>query len=148
MILFSYDEWVEVNEERITKISLKKFTELYEKYAHNNNQILYKRIHNPDFTIGLFKKDADYSTSLQPIKEKSLTCLQNDKHIPNTELFIVVPFKGALFSILHREELKKGYWKDRIEWLNTLQEKELWTESSCLLIHEKVWNEFIIKDIN
>jgi hypothetical protein len=162
MNIYNFDRWNDLNEERITPISLDKFKELMNKYAHSNqNVFLYKKIINPKSKIGIFytttKQFENHIKELKsgekqewygfPQRELSLVCY-NYVEKEEGETFIVFPFKSSLFTISSKKEwdnevtsenCNKGYWTDKIKWMENLDHREFWTESPCLIISEKTW---------
>lgn len=89
-----------------------------------------------------------------PMRTESLVCYNYledvDEHIGET--FIVFPFKNSLFTIAPEREYnyteyqeidkyKKGYWSDKIKWLDGLTEREMWTDSPCIIIKKSLWDK-------
>lgn len=163
MNIYNFDRWNDLNEERIEPLSTEKFQELLKKYAHSNqNLFLYKKIINPKTKVGIFLKSTkqfeSHINELKsgkkqewngfPSRDMSLVCY-NYIEEEEGETFIVFPFKASLFTIspnkewnseLQSEDCNKGYWTDKIKWLDKLNNREMWTESPCLIISEKLWN--------
>lgn len=146
-----WEKFNDINEDRINKISIDNFLSLL-KNTHNNIYI-YKKIYNPDFTFGYYKKS--YKNSIDkylelPIKEKvdttypnksySIVCSTKEENEIGTT-FLVFPFKESLFTIKEGENYFKGYWRDKIKWLDKFNENELWTEDECILIKKSIWDE-------
>lgn len=163
MNIFNFDRWNDLNEDRITPIGLEKFNELLNKYAHTNqNVFLYKKIINPKTKVGVFfkttKQFENHVNELKtgekqewngfPLRDMSLVCY-NYIEKEEGETFVIFPFKSSLFTIspkkewdidVNSENCNKGYWTDKIKWLENLDQRELWTESPCLIISKKLWD--------
>lgn len=159
-MIFRWDRWIDKKEERIDKIDLELFQTILEENC-NKNKFLYKKIYQPNFKLGLFTKkkkitESYFSKNIKhtlkdenfPLRENSLVCY-NYIEKGEGDLFIVFPFKKSLFTIspLHEsshkmiiENYKKGYWVDKIKWLDTLKETEMWTDNNCLIIKKTIWD--------
>lgn len=162
MKIYSYDRWNDLNEERINPLNKDKFLELLSKYAHNNHNVfLYKKIINPKTKMGIFYKSVkqfeshlnlnNTSKNLKgfPDRETSLVCY-NYIEKEEGETFIIFPFKSSLFTIDSKIDInesddcyKKGYWVDKIKWLENIGECEMWTDSPCLIISKSEWNKLL-----
>lgn len=144
-----WEKFNDIIENRVEKITLENFLSLLRNT--NNNIFVYKKIYNPDFTFGYYKKSIkkidDYLEL--PIKEKtddsypkknySLVCSTHEEEEIGTT-FLVFPFKESLFTIKEDENYYKGYWKDKIKWLEKFDKNELWTEDDCILIKKSIWD--------
>ncbi len=146
-----YEQFNEMVEYRVKRITSDKFDELLEKT--NQENFLYKKIYNPTFTFGIFKKsykqaiDSHINTPLiertdssYPKKSYSLVCSTTEENSMGTT-FLVFPLKESLFAIKESEDYFKGYWKDKIKWLEKFKDNQLWTENDCILIKKKVWDD-------
>lgn len=140
-------------ETRIEPIIEQKFISLL-RHSNNKNYI-YKNIHEPSFSYGVYDKsykssndeyvlhrngDTEIDTSF-PEKEYSLVCSTNDDNNILGTTFLVFPFKDALFTIKHKDDYLKGFWSDKIVWLDRFKRNELWTEDKCILIEKSIWFE-------
>jgi hypothetical protein len=146
-----WEKFNDIIEDRINKISINEFI-THLNYTHNNIY-LYKKIYNPNFTFGYFQKkyknvvdnyldftlkentDASY-----PKKNFSLVCSTREEDEIGTT-FLVFPFKESLFTIKEGEDYFKGFWKDKIKWLEKFEENELWTENDCILVKKSIWDK-------
>ena len=149
-------------ENRIQTISELKFISLL-KYT-NNKCYIYKKIYEPTFNYGVYEKsfkttsdeyveysnknDIDIDTSF-PIKDYSLVCSTNEEILDSDNnlgvIFLVFPYKDALFTIKSKNEYYKGFWSDKIVWLERFTKNELWTEDKCILIEKSIWLEYLKK---
>ena len=150
MKICKWDKFNDINEDRITNISISEFFSLLKKT--HNNIFLYKQIYNPTFICGYFNKSFknnidDYlnlsileKTDISyPKRNYSLVCSpKNDEEIGTS--FLVFPYKESLFTIKENDNYYKGYWRDKIKWMDKIQDNELWTEDECLLIQKSVWD--------
>ena len=85
----------------------------------------------------LEKTDISY-----PKRNYSLVCSpKNDEEIGTS--FLVFPYKESLFTIKENDNYYKGYWKDKIKWLDKFKENELWTENECILIKKSIWDNIL-----
>ena len=88
-----------------------------------------------------------------PLRNESLVCYNYledvDEHLGET--FLIFPFKNSLFTIAPEREYnydpeidkyRKGYWSDKIMWLDNLNEREMWTDSPCLIIKKSLWDSW------
>lgn len=147
--IYKWEKFNDLIEDRVHKIDMKHFVSLLERT--HNNVYLHKNIYNPTFSFGYFNKT--YKNTVDnyldlPIKEKtddsypkknySLTCSINEENEIGTA-FLVFPFKESLFTIKEKENYYKGYWKDKIKWLESFPNCELWTENECILIKKSIW---------
>ncbi len=153
-----WEKFNDIIEDRINKISMDEFLSLLENT--HNNIFIYKKIYNPDFTFGYFKKSfkntIDNYLDL-PIKEKtdvsypkksySIVCSTEEEDEIGTT-YLVFPFKESLFTIKEGEEYYKGYWRDKIKWLEKFSKNELWTEDDCILIKKSIWDNIKSKKLN
>jgi hypothetical protein len=160
-MIFRWDRWTDKKEDRIDSISIDEFKCLLEEKCHLN-KFLYKKIYQPKFKIGMFNKTTKITESYLtnnikntlkdenfPLRENSLVCY-NYIEKGEGKLFLVFPFKESLFTIsplqesLHAsivDEYKKGYWKDKVRWLDNLKMNELWTDGNCILIEKHMWDK-------
>lgn len=167
-MICQWEKWVDLKEDRIIPINKDIFYSMNDRYTHTNtNFFLYKKIHNPTFNIGVFFKSKksvseylkkeeiqQFPTELWrsfPIRDESLVCYNYledvDDHIGET--YLVFPFKNSLFTIAPEREFNydpevskytKGYWSDKIMWLDNLNDRELWTDSPCIIIKKSLWD--------
>jgi hypothetical protein len=154
MRIFKWDRFNDIIENRIKKIDLKKFKSLLENCHNYNSTTLYKKIYQPDFEIGLFEKsvkitenyinknnDTSNIDESFPDRNYSLVCsTENLMEDDDTTLFVVLPYKESLFTIKSNEGYLKGYWKDKIKWIEKFNENKVWTDSTCLLIRKDIWD--------
>ena len=161
MKICRWDRWTDIKEDRIDSIDIQEFKKILKEKCHTD-QHLYKKIYQPKFKQGIFSKSLKVTESYfgkkqttnedtwkaYPIREYSLTCY-NYEESGEGVTYLVFPFKDSLFTISPVKEsshdgvvdnYKKGYWKDNIKWLEQLNERELWTESDCLVIEQELYN--------
>jgi len=159
-MIFKWDRWLDKTENRISTIDLKTFKILLEKNCFKN-KFIHKKIYQPTFKIGFFKKcrkitESYFSTYIKntindntyPLRENSLVCYNYIENGDGVD-FLIFPYKDSLFTIsplkesshIQTQEYKKGYWKDRIKWLENLSENELWTDGNCLIIEKKIYDK-------
>ena len=124
MRIFKWDKFNDIVEDRIVSIDVNEFNDLKENCISGN--MLYKKIYQPEFEIGLFNKshktnhyikeniNVDYT---YPKKDYSLVCTSLNESCDISTTFIVLPFKESLFTIKDNDTFLKGYWKDKIKWL-------------------------------
>jgi hypothetical protein len=150
-----WEKFNDVVENRIHKLEMNNFISLLEKT--HNNIFLYKKIYEPDFTFGYYNKSYksnidDYLNLSNQLKEKtditypkkshSLVCNINEEvDLDIGTTFLVFPFKDSLFTINDNGEYYKGYWKDKIKWLDKFNNSELWTENECILVKKTTWEK-------
>lgn len=159
MRIFKWDRFNDIIENRIKKIDMNTFKSLLENCHNYDKNVLYKKIYNPDFETGIFNKSFkkhDFFNSDEPLidntypqKNTSLVC--TSEHVlddDDTTLFVVLPYKESLFTIQKNDSFFKGYWKDKIQWIEKFNENKLWTESNCLLIKKDIWDYFTINENN
>jgi hypothetical protein len=163
MVIYDYDKWDGMNENRVTPITLARFEELMRMYCHaNTDLIMYKTIVEPSFKLGFFfksKKKVDsyfqdmvkMKTSLTdasfPSRDESILCYNYLDEDEVGVAFVVIPFLNSMFAISSTsgapdslENCKKGYWKGEVKWFEKLQHRELWTDFPCLLIEKDIWD--------
>lgn len=136
-------------ENRITKLDETSFKSLL------NNTIkdlfIFKKFLNDDFDYGLFENknvinindynyidndlNIDYS---YPNKETTLVCSTNEIDSIGTT-YIVLPYKDAFFTIKDKDNYLKGFWTEKVIWLNKFNKNELWTNDKCLLIKKDLF---------
>jgi hypothetical protein len=160
MVIYDFDKWDGMNENRVTPISLARFEELMRLYCHSNpNMILYKTIVDPTFKLGFFfkseKKMDSYLKSIKntlkdasfPDRDESILCYNFWEEDTIGTTFAVLPFLNSMFAISPTvgtpdslEACKKGYWKGDIKWLEKMSKREMWTDYPCLLIEKDIWD--------
>jgi hypothetical protein len=148
-------------EDRVQKISLECFLSLLKNTY--KNFFVYKEIYNPEFIYGYYKKTLkktsdnylgldtvtkDEINMSYPKKNFSLVCSTHEENELGTT-FLVFPFKNSFFAIKEGDKYFKGYWSDKIKWLEKFDKNELWTEDDCILIKKSAWvnikNEYRLK---
>ena len=153
MRIFKWDRFNDIVENRINEIDINKFNSLLENCHNYNETLLYKKIYQPDFSIGIFEKSVKISENFLnkkfdttkidetfPDKDYSLVCTtENVMEDDDTTLFVVLPYKESLFTIKNSSGYVKGYWKDKIKWIESFNENKVWTDSTCLLIRKDIW---------
>lgn len=138
-----------IMENRITKLNENVFQSLLKNT--NKDLYIFKKILNDDFNFGLFEnKDTinindykyddndlniDYS---YPNKETSLVCSTYETDTIGTT-YIVLPYKDAFFTIKDKDNYLKGFWSEKVIWLNKFTKNELWTNDKCLLIKKDLF---------
>jgi len=145
-----WDKFNDIIEDRIDKITMDDFLSLLETKSHNS-LFVYKKIYQPNFTFGYFKKSYKHIDSYidlrltekndvtYPRRTHSIVCSTKEEDELGTT-FLVFPFKESLFTIKQGEDCLKGYWKDKIKWLEKFSNNELWTDNDCLLIKKSIWD--------
>lgn len=146
-----WEKFNDIIEDRVNKISMDVFLSLLENT--HNKLYLYKKIYNPDFTFGYYKKSfkntidnyldlpvKEKTDESYPLKSYSIVCSTVEEDEIGTT-FLVFPFKESLFTIKEGENYFKGYWRDKIKWLEKFDENELWTEDDCILIKKSIWDK-------
>ena len=157
MRIFKWDRFNDIIENRVKKIDMNTFETLLENCYKYNSNVLYKKIYNPNFEIGIFNKSLKINEYVNdeplnidssfPSKNTSLVC--TTEHVledDDTTLFVVLPYRESLFTIKNKNDYYKGYWKDKIQWVEKFNENKLWTESNCLLIRKDIWDSFSINE--
>ena len=155
MRIFKWDRFNDIIENRINDIDLQEFKSLLENCHNYNQNLLYKKIYQPTFSIGIFNKsfkitenyinkpqEGDSIDESFPNKNYSLVCTTESlMEDDDTTLFVVLPYKESLFTIKNSSGYVKGYWRDKIKWIESFNENKVWTESTCLLIRKDIWEE-------
>jgi hypothetical protein len=156
MRIFKWDVFNDVVENRVQKIGESKFKSLLENCHNYDSTLLYKKIYQPNFEIGIFEKSVkiienstnkpqknDNVDEPYPNKNYSLVCNTTNAMDDNNDgstLFVVLPYRESLFTIKSDDTYVKGYWKDNIKWIEKFNENKVWTESTCLLIRKDIWD--------
>lgn len=145
------EKFNDIIEERIKDIDKEIFLSLLQNT--HQNKFLYKKIYAPNFSYGYFERKYkpridDYFNLTNennyedfPNKNYSLVCSTIEENEIGTT-FLVFPFKESLFTIKESDNYFKGYWRDKIKWLDKLKNNEIWTEDSCILIKKSIWINF------
>ena len=163
MNIFRWNRWIDIKEDRINSIDVKSFKNLLENNC-NANIFLHKKIYEPNFKIGIFQKSKKivenyYKPSPMfndeknwksfPLRENSLVCYNYEEDSEGKD-FLIFPYKKSLFIIspikescydLNINRYNKGYWSDKIQWLDDLDEREMWTDSDCLVIEKDLYDK-------
>ena len=153
MRIFKWDRFNDIVEKRINKIDRSDFLNMLENCYDYEDNVLYKKIYQSDFDYGIFEKSLKLNENINssthllddtyPNVNYSLVC--NSKELDDysdIDTYVVLPFKESLFTIEDKNGNKhyKGYWKDKIKWLDKYNENKVWTESKCLLIKKDIWD--------
>ncbi len=158
MRIFKWDRFNDIIESRVEKIDMKTFESLLENCHNYDTNVLYKKIYSPNFEIGIFNKSLKVNEFFNktstlnidesfPCKDESLVC--TTEHVledDDTTLFVVLPYRESLFTIKNKDDYFKGYWKDKIQWVEKFNENKLWTDSNCLLIRKDIWDSITMNE--
>ena len=168
MKIFRWDRWTDLKEDRINSIDISEFKTLLEQNCYTD-KFLYKKIYDPDFEVGLYKKSKKITENYYknkpevtdkkswnsfPLRENSLVCYNYEEQSEG-KTFLVFPIKNSLFTISPLKEscydldinrYNKGYWSNDIKWLENLDKREIWTESDCLVIDKETYHSIFEKN--
>jgi hypothetical protein len=164
MVVYDFDKWDGMNENRVTPISLARFEELLRLYCHVDHRLLlYKNIVEPNFKLGFFfkseKKMDSYLQTIRsiqkdssfPDRDESITCYNFIESDTVGVTYVVIPFLNSMFAISTSKDApecisscKKGYWKGEVKWLEQLPKRELWTDYPCLLMEKDIWDMWVL----
>ena len=171
MKIFKWDRWTDIKEDRVEPIGLNMFKKFLKENCYSDKYLM-KKIYEPDFSIGIYKKskkigeryypgaktfESNSKWKSYPLRENSLVCYNYEENSEGIT-FLVFPFKNSLFTISPVKEscyiqdisrYNKGYWADKLKWMENLNDREMWTESNCLVIEKSIYDKlFEYSDYN
>ena len=160
------DEWFSAKVNTYKKIDYVSLIEQYNSSCQIYN-VVGSQIYKPFMSNSPFlliesnvKNNDKHQWKNFPNLINNIKCY-NFKSPNNLNTYVVIPFDGARFGIIENTDWKSklinsrklntfidplhngfniGIYKESVEWLKHINKSEMWTDSSCLLIKENIWN--------